>query len=288
VRLLRDIVVDGYVLNQGTADLVMALVRKHRPVALQGFTSMLAFVAKAVLDGHGALPRGTVQVAWNGGEMLYPEQNELFQRAFGVPILNRYGGRELSVMACQFAAGGPLHVLRPWQFVEVVDSAGKPVAAGESGRLIWTNTVCRGTPLLRYEIGDLGSFDPGHGSEAGITHLAGIEGRFSGLLTLPNGKIMNCVYWNHLFKEFPEVRQFQIVVKSAGGLEIRLEGEGITPGRDSLLHRILRNFLGNVPFQVAWVEQVPRTRRGKLVQVVYEPETKSSADQTEATLRGTT
>lgn len=270
VRLLRDIVIDGYELDGKTVDLALQLIRKHRPVALQGFSSMLAFVAKTALERGAELPAGSVKVAWNGGEMLYREQSDVFQQAFHVPILNRYGGRELSVMACQYDPQGPLHVLRPWLFLEVVDKSGRPVGPGESGRLLWTSTVCRGTPLLRYDIGDLGSFGGSHETEAGISQLSGLDGRFAGLLNLPNGKTINCIYWNHLFKEFPEVRQFQVVLQEHGKLSIRLQGSGMAESRDASLRQTLRDFIGNMPLTISWVERIPLTPRGKLIQVVSE------------------
>jgi hypothetical protein len=103
---------------------------------------------------------GSVRTAWNGGEMLSEEQADIFRSAFHRSLLNRYGGRELSTMACQYTDGGRLVVLRPWLMVDVVNEQGKPAAPGESGRLLWTSTVWRGTPLLRYEVEDWDTFGP--------------------------------------------------------------------------------------------------------------------------------
>ena len=56
-------------------------------------------------------------------------------------------------MACQFQENGPINVLRPWIFLEVVDEQGRQAKPGEPGRLLMTSTVNRATPFLRYEIG---------------------------------------------------------------------------------------------------------------------------------------
>jgi phenylacetate-CoA ligase len=154
--------------------------------------------------------------------------------------------------------------------VEIVDDAGKPVSPGESGRLLWTSTVCRGTPLLRYDIGDLGSFDLSQETEAGVSQLRALDGRFAGVLTLPGGKKINCIYWNHLFKEFPEVHQFQVALQNHGKLAIRLQGSGMAEARDASLRQTLRNFIGDLPLTITWVERIPLTPRGKLLQVVSE------------------
>lgn len=123
--------VAAYELTPKTVERVVSLVRQHRPMALYGFTSMLDYVARGVLDSAGSVQG--VQAAWNGGEMLFPEQRERFQKAFGIPIRNRYGGREVSTIAAEFEAGGPLVILRPWLFLELVDEQGRP-AVPEIGR----------------------------------------------------------------------------------------------------------------------------------------------------------
>ncbi len=269
-RFLREYMVDGYRLNDTTVDRVLGLVRANRPVAIYGFTSMLEYVARAVLKRGERLPAGSVRTAWNGGEALSSEQSQLFEQAFGAPILNRYGGRELSTIACQFKTGGPLHVLRPWVFLEAVDANGKPVPPGETGRLVVTSTICRGTPFLRYEIGDLGVYDAPCQSESGVGALAELQGRIAGLSTLPNGRTINNIYWNHLFKEFAEVRQFQVVWKRNGEIWISLVGDGMSEAREAQFRSMTSALLAGVPLKLIWTDEIPRTAQGKLVQTVRE------------------
>jgi phenylacetate-CoA ligase len=270
-RLANEIPIAAYELSARTVEDVLAVVRSHRRLALYGFTSMLDYVARAVIDSGVILP-GVVHSAWNGGEMLFPEQSARFRQAFGVPILNRYGGRELGAMACQFRGGenGPLHLLRPWVLAEVVDDSGRPASPGQPGRLLFTSTICRGTPFIRYEIGDVGRGDVSVMDESGLTALSHIEGRIAGLLELRDGRQISCLFWNHLFKEFSEIRQFQVVKRGDGSLEILLEGDGLLVEREAGIKQVLSNLLGRTPFQIRWVDRIPRTTQGKLVQVVNE------------------
>ena len=268
--ILRDYLLDGYALRRETAERLVAMLRRHRPTAIYGFTSMLEFMARQVLDAGLHVPPGAVRTAWNGGEMLFREQSELFRRAFGVPILNRYGGRELSVMACQFADGQPLRVLRPWQFVEIADDTGKPAAPGETGRLLWTSTLGRGTPFLRYEIEDLGSADAMCQDESGIFALSRLEGRVAGMVRLPDGRVINNVFWNHAFKEFREVRQFQVRVRRDGTFHILYCGPEMTADRELMVLSSLRHLLGTVPVTLEQTAQIPPSPSGKLLHVVKE------------------
>lgn len=269
-RLLNEFAVDGYSLTLHTAERVWDLVGRNGGVAIYGFTSMLEYVARKTLECGRTFPPGSVRTAWNGGEMLFHEQSEVFRRAFGVPILNRYGGRELGAMVCQFGEQEPLSILRPWLFLEVVDDSGKPVGPGQTGRLVWTSTICRGTPFLRYDIEDLGMFDAVHQDESGIGALKELDGRMAGLFELPDGRKVSCLFWNHLFKGFSAVHQFQIVLKKDGSIEFLLAGQELSPAQQAQLSNTVRGFLHATPFRFSWVQKIPRTARGKLVQVVRE------------------
>jgi phenylacetate-CoA ligase len=268
--MLQEYLVDGYNLSESTVKRVLELIEKRRPVAVYGFTSMLEYVARSVLQSGSRVEPGSVCAAWNGGEMLYPEQSEVFQEAFHTPILNRYGGRELSTIACQFEAGGPLNVLRPWIFLEIMNEDGKPASPGEPGRILLTSTICRGTPFLRYEIGDIGVADTEHHTSAGITALRELQGRTAGLVTLPDGRVINNLYWNHLFKEFSEVRQFQVTYKRDGVIAIRLVGNGFSSERETHFRSMTAHLLEGTPLTVEWVNEIARTKEGKLIQVVQD------------------
>jgi phenylacetate-coenzyme A ligase PaaK-like adenylate-forming protein len=269
-QLQREWFVDGYSLDATTVDRVLKFVSRHPKVALFGFTSMLEFVAREVVRNGWQPPRGKVRTAWNGGEMLFEDQSDLFERAFGVPILNFYGGRELSAMAYQPVGAAGLRVLRPLMFVEIVDEDGRAVPPGEPGRLIWTSTVCRGTPFLRYDIGDMASYDVGGIDESGIFHLHQLHGRKGGTLKLPNGKIISCLFWNHFFKDYSEVEQFQVALAANRQINLRLKGTPFQPQRENELRQVLGNFLGHVPISISWMNKIPLSPQGKLLQVIEE------------------
>jgi len=266
----NDWLIDGYGLDGGTVDKFLAMLARHPGAAVYGFTSILEFVAREVLRRGDLPPRGRVRTAWNGGEMLFDSQSELFEKAFGVPILNFYGGREMSALAYQPQAGAALRVLRPSLFLEIVDDANRPVPPGVTGRLIWTSTACRGTPFLRYDVGDVGCYGESDYDESGIHSIRELQGRQAGLLNLPNGKTINSLFWNHFFKDYPEIEQFQVAFLEERRLQLRLKGTPFSAARETELRRTLENFLGRIPLEVAWRDSIPLTAQGKLVQVVRE------------------
>ncbi|MEZ6046570.1 MAG: AMP-binding protein [Planctomycetaceae bacterium] len=263
-------IIDGYHLDDKTVRRVREQIRKHAPVALYGFTTMLEYVAREMLAA-GENYIGQVAAAWNGGEMLYPEQSQLFQRVFGVPILNFYGGRELSSMAYQTGFCESMKLIRPNLFLEIVDQEGKPVEPGQPGRLICTNTINRGTPFVRFDIGDLGMSTADDQDESGIHSLSKLHGRSAGVIHLANGKTINNLRYGTIsLKTTRTCAQFQVAIIDGQELEVRLCGEPLSAEREEKLKQVIQNFVSPLPFRICWVESIKRTKQGKLVQVVRE------------------
>jgi phenylacetate-CoA ligase len=270
-RLSRLIEVDGYALTDDTARRVYdALRATGGGAAIYGFSSMLDHVAGVVEREGWQVPPGLVALAWNGGEMLAESQIDRFRRVFGVPILNYYGGREVGTVAAQREAGGPLHLVRPFLVVELVDDDGAPVTPGTPGRIIVTSTENRGTPFLRYDIGDMATCNADGMDVSGVTRLDALVGRTASILQLPNGARISNLYWNHLFKEVEEIVQFQVRLGADGSLRFSFVGRPFTPAREAWLRGVLDRFLGPVPVEIAWVDAIPPTRLGKRLQVVVE------------------
>jgi phenylacetate-CoA ligase len=268
--LMNQWLIDGYELSEITTTSIVELVRRYHPVAIAGFTSMLEYVAKEIITRELSIKLGWVHTAWNGGEMLFDEQSNIFHKAFGVPILNYYGGRELSIMAFQSRQGSHLQIMRPLLFLEIINEQGNPSKPGEIGRLIWTSTICRGTPFIRYDVGDLGCYDSEDYDDSGIRSIKELHGRTGGLLKLPNGKTIGCLFWNHLFKEFSDVSQFQVALKGNKEIKLRFKGTPFSSAKENELIQILKNFLGDISVSIKWVEKIPLTKQGKLEQVVRE------------------
>jgi len=268
-RAVRDFIIAGFAVDERVVERVVRILDVCRPVAIYGYTSFLEWLAKASLAAGVAPRAGDVAVAWNGGEVLAPEQSDIFRRAFGVPILNRYGCRELSIIACQYAPTGPLWVLRPLVFLEVVDDLGRPAGPNQLGRLICTSTICRGTPFLRYVIGDLGTYGPQDRDQSGIVALRTVQGRVSGCIPTLDGKVLSSIFWNHLFKDYPWIQQFQ-VRWSPTRIRILFRGEPLPASvEQETIHKVQR-VVGPIPTSLERVDRLALTPEGKLIHVVRE------------------
>ena len=89
-------------------------------------------------------------------EMLEEEDRRTLEEVFGCPVFNRYGCREVSVIASECPAHSGLHVNAECLLVEIETPSG-PADPGEVGAILVTDLLNLAMPLIRYRIGDLGA-----------------------------------------------------------------------------------------------------------------------------------
>ncbi|WP_326586108.1 phenylacetate--CoA ligase family protein [Streptomyces sp. NBC_01294] len=104
--------------------------------------------------------RGLVKVFY-GGEHFTEDQQRTLRDDFGIEVVRSitYGSTDLGPLGyqCTESSGGVHHLHADLHTMEILDPAeDRPVAPGETGRLVFTTHARRGQQLGRYVIGDLG------------------------------------------------------------------------------------------------------------------------------------
>ncbi|WP_234343309.1 aldehyde dehydrogenase family protein [Streptomyces sp. WM6372] len=124
---------------------------------------------------------GGLRKIYYGGEHFTEEQRRTLTETFGIEVIHSitYGSTDLGPLGYQCTeSGGSVHHLHAdLHTLEIVDvDEDRPVAPGETGRLVFTTRARRGQHLDRYVIGDLGRALPGRcpcGSHAPRFELLG-------------------------------------------------------------------------------------------------------------------
>ena len=105
----------------------------------------------------------------------------------------------------------------------IVDREGKLLPDGESGEIVLSNLVNRGSVLLNYRIGDLGRISTGLCSCGRTTQLlSDLEGRTSEYVIRPDGSIVGPYILTEALNRVPGVVRFQLVQVSPTAFELRL------------------------------------------------------------------
>jgi phenylacetate-CoA ligase len=198
-------------------------------------------------------------------EMLLPGKRELIEGTFGGKVFNRYGCREVSVIAseCEFHEG--LHVSADTLLVEVEPGPNLPPGMG---RVLVTDLLNRSMPLIRYEIGDLASLRTTTGCACGrsLPLIGEIQGRTSDFLRLPNGRMIAGPSLALLAADMRDVRQVQFI-QGGDPRHVTLKvvaGQGYSSLTEQELRRRMQPYLeGASQLTIARADSIPSEPSGK-------------------------
>lgn len=258
----RQLFFSAYHLTPGNLKLYAEKLRSARLPWLHGYPSLLALLAAFILDSGFDLG---YQPKWVtiGAENLLPQQFGILQRAFGVRPIQHYGMAE-AVANISECRRGNLHVDEDFACVEFV---------GEDSerKVVGTNLSNYATPLLRYDAQDIVCIGDRR-CDCGLPGrlVESIDGRQEDYVVLKNRARIGRL--DHIFKDMVHVREAQIVQQEPGRIRLRLvRGSEYGDGDEKRLRREFAQRLGvDADIDIDYVEQLPRTRSGKLRFVVSE------------------
>ncbi len=239
-------------------------LEKVQPRMLLGYASALAEFAAYLQQhapSHNIRPQGVVSSA----EVLTTANRHLIEKVFHCKVLNRYGSREVGLIASECPQQSGLHINADNVLVEVVNAQGLPAAPGEVGRVLVTDLWNFAMPLIRYELGDMAAIQ----SEScacgrSLPLLANIAGRISDFLIAEDGRKVHGEYFTHLFYGEDKLQQFQLLQTSRSEVVLKWVLKDSTQKPDVISYQQkIRDVLGDVQVSVEYVEQIPLTASGK-------------------------
>lgn len=238
------------------------LLRRYRP------KYMVAYAQGAVLFADFCRNQGIEDVRFESmvlsAEMLLPGQRDMLEETFGGKVFNRYGCREVSVIAseCEYHTG--LHVNADALLVEVEPDPNLPQGMG---RVLITDLLNRSMPLIRYEIGDLASLNPTQCPCGRSLPLLGpIEGRLTDFLKLPSQRLVSGVaLLTFVVAHLREVRQVQFIQRDPTHVTLKVvAGLGYGAHTEQELRQRLRPYLGEqIDLTIATTDHIAAEPSGK-------------------------
>jgi phenylacetate-CoA ligase len=251
-------------------DRYLDAIENVRPRMLFGYASALALLSSHAerrgrdLSGCGA------RVAFATGETLYPEQREIIERVFGVPVANGYGSRDVGFVAHQCPSGS-LHLSAEHIVVELVDEAGRPVSPGERGEIVTTHLATDDFPFVRYRTGDMAVMGTAPcACGRGLPVLAEVLGRNTDFIRTRSGNAMHALALIYEVRDKPGVQAFKFVQEADFSLDLQLvAGPQLTPEvEESIRAGILRRMGDGGALTIRRVAEIPPERSGKYRYVV--------------------
>ena len=163
-------------------------------------------------------PRALLSVSM----LLLPALRAQLEQRFGCPVLDIYSLNEVGPVAVYDARVGGHVLLQPRLYVELLDSAGNPVAPGQRGEITVSGGFNFCLPLLRYRTGDHAALD----MSVEVPVLAGLSGRSPVRYRTP-GKWINNIDVTHALQHLP-IPHFGVHQEANGVVVLRL-AQAMTP-----------------------------------------------------------
>lgn len=254
------------VTEQSLSEFHTALIR-YRPRIIQAYARSAVLFAR-YLQARGWTPYRPHALV-TSAEVLEAEERRLLEDVFGCPVFNRYGCREVSVIASECSAHTGLHTMAEGLYLEIETPHG-PAAPGEMGSILVTDLLNYAMPLIRYRIGDLGAWAAGScPCGRGLPRLERVAGRVTDFLVGCDGRLVSGVYLaTYVVAQRPSLGQVQILQHKMGAVTYRIK-----PGRDFQRERDLeylrattRRYLGaEATIDSEVVEDLPAEASGKFL-----------------------
>jgi phenylacetate-CoA ligase len=248
------------------AEFHTALLR-YRPRIIQAYARSAVMFAR-YLQVRGLTPHRPHAIV-TSAEVLEADERQLLEDVFGCPVFNRYGCREVSVVASECSAHSGLHVMAEGLYLEIETPHGS-AAPGEMGSILVTDLLNYAMPLIRYRIGDVGAWASGTcPCGRGLPRLKRVAGRVTDFLVGCDGRLVSGVYLaTYVVAQRPSLGQVQILQHKAGAVTYRIK-----PGRDfnrlhdlEYLQKMTRCYLGaETQIDSEVVEDLPAEPSGKFL-----------------------
>lgn len=271
-RLLGRVNCGAAQLSEESFRLFREKLNRHRPDVVCGYSGTLALFA-SWLESAG-VPWHRPRVVIATAEPLTPEDRRIIEDTFGCPVNLHYGSRDVGMVASECREGGRLHLHPAACYVELMPAGQSP--AGPLYRLVVTDLLNYGMPLIRYDTADCVLFDESPcPCGSWYPSVTAVLGRIVDNLVLPDGSLMaGAPLVAQAGRTFRTIRQVQIVQKAIDRMHLRYsvltDGPAMEQELVGFLHDVERAFRIPIHWTLERVPEIRRERSGKMRSVICE------------------
>ncbi len=237
---------------------------KFSPVLISGYTTSLLLIGRLLKKQGIRLPK--LRAIQPTAELVTKSIEEKLQQDFGCLVLNKYGCRESNMIAHQSPVSDQLLIQAENVFLEFLRPDGSHCRPGEKGQIVVTTLNNFSMPLIRYQLGDIGTFtEECCPSGRGLPVMKEIDGRKHEVILTPSGDFVHPQLFSNIFMTMREVHWFQIIQTKLDALNILIiKNEGWTQKSESLIRTKITQFSG-FPFELIFefTDDIPASITGK-------------------------
>lgn len=264
-RLINQLVLNAFEMSSARMDDYLDAMEGYNPRCLYGYASSLALLAAHAQARRRRVHLPRLAVVCTTGEPLFAHQRELISAAFGAPVANEFGSRDVGFTAHESPSGQML-LMSESIILEVLDEAGRLVPPGQPGEAVLTGLCSEAQPFIRYRTGDIvrasGQLDL---DGRGLHVLDEVVGRSTDFLVRSDGTVMHALAGIYVLRAVPGVGEFKLVQHRAAEVEVLVvPAAGWAAGSVAAIEAGLRRRLGpDTRVAVRTVDQIAPEASGK-------------------------
>lgn len=223
---------------------------------VQGYPSAIYLLAKYAVDNNIKLHKP--KAIFTSSEMLLEYQESIIEEAFNTMIHDFYGNVERAGIITRCNAGN-YHVNVESGILEIIDN-----------KFYWTSFLNTTTPLIRYEIGDMGKFEDSRevckcGSSFPL--IRQIDGRMDDYIVTSSGRKIG--HLGHLIQPAQGIASSQLIQTGVDSLIINVvPDKGFDKNSMDKVIRNAKNYLGDMDIKWNIVDELERTSNGKVKYII--------------------
>jgi len=271
----RIIPLDAFDLTEERIIHYINILEARQPPMILGYANALAQFAQFLAQqkpNHTIRPKGIISSA----ESLSPENKQLIEKVFQCKVLNRYGSREVGLVASECQQQTGLHINSDNILMEIgnfgADSTDnqsqripKLCAHEESGEIIVTDFWNFGMPFIRYRMGDEGhTLAKSCPCNRTLPLLGKVSGRVSDFIIASSGRKIHGEFFTHLFYHKPHVKQFQLIQHTLNQIDLKIVADTLNEMEQAALQAEIQAACGkDVQVNIIHCEKIPPAPSGK-------------------------
>ena len=262
----KQVYLSAFHLKPDTAKKYVEALWKHKVEWLTGYAVSYYLLARFILEQEIAVP--PLKAVITTSEKLTAEMRSTMQQAYGCRIYEEYSTVENALFASECEMGN-LHVSPDAGVVEILRPDGSSCDVGEVGEVVATCLSREYQPLIRFRLGDLAAWSENPCScGRSMPVIKEVVGRIEDVVVGSDGRQM--VRFGGVFFNQPHVREGQIIQESLQHIHVKiLPATGFGTGDvENIIHRVQQRLGVDIEVSVECVDQIPRTRAGKVQSVI--------------------
>ncbi|GIM51486.1 capsular polysaccharide biosynthesis protein [Capnocytophaga cynodegmi] len=239
-----------------------SMLKYKKPKVILSYASSLTDFVNSLSDYEKKL-EWNVKSVFSGAEELPLNTKKKLEDIFKCPVISRYSNQEMGMFAQQPVTGEDYFLTNEasyhFEFLKI--DSDEEANEGELARIVVTDLFNKAVPLIRYDTGDLCTFETKNGRK----HIKTIHGRKLDVLKNRNGDIFSPYVIILLLWNFEGIIQFQLIQEDLDTIRLRLvhsfENKAIV--FQQIEKELKQRFGEHTTIKIEEVNEIPIEKTGK-------------------------